>query len=204
MGYYLRESDRPRPAAVSGATDREELRALLETGTTQQRLGALRRMIELGAEAELARCLASPDPAVVQLATTGLWECWMDEAGPAARREMEAGVETMNSGDLAEATETFKTLMSSHPGWAEAANKVATALYLQGLPEESITYCHQVIALKPDHFGAWNGMAICAIQTEDWPLALRAVEESLRLQPHSAPNRQLLQLVQSRMQQREG
>ncbi len=42
-------------------------------------------------------------------------------------------------------------------------------------------------------------MAICAIQVEDWPLALQAVRESLRLQPHSSMNRQLLRLVESRI-----
>lgn len=203
MGYYSLESGLPCSTALPGATDREELRVLLETGTTQQRLGALRQLIELRAEPELARCLAVADPAVVQLAITGLWECWLDEAGSDARRAMEAGIDAMNIGDLEEAAETFKELMSAHPGWAEAVNKLATVLYLQGLPEESIVYCHQVAAIKPDHFGAWNGMAICAIQTEDWTLALRAVEESLRLQPHSPSNRQLLQLVQSRLQQRE-
>ena len=181
----------------------EGLRALLETGTTQERLGALRRLIELHAEAPLVRCLASADPAVVQLATAGLWECWLDEGGPDARRTMEAGMEAMGSGDLAVAAGTFRKLMTEQPGWAEAINKLATVLYLQGRPEESIGYCHQVVALKPDHFGAWNGMAVCAIQVEDWPLALRAVEESIRLQPHSRSNRQLLQLVQSRLQQRE-
>ena len=77
-----------------------ELRALLETGTTQQRLGALRQLIELRAEPELTRCLGSADPAVVQLAITGLWECWLDEAGPDARRAMDEGVEAMNAGEL--------------------------------------------------------------------------------------------------------
>ncbi len=203
MGYYLRESGRPPPAALPGATDAEKERAILETGTTQQRLGALRRLIELRAERELARCLASTDPAVVQLAITGLWECWLDEAGPEARRTMEAGVEAMHAGDLTAAKATFKALMTAHPGWAEAVNKLATVLYLQGRPEDSITFCHQVVTMKPDHFGAWNGMSICAIQTENWALARRAVEESLRLQPHSPANRQLLQLVQSRLQGKE-
>ncbi len=203
MGYYLRDPDRSPSAADSGATNVEELRALLETGMGQQRLGALRRLIELRAEPELVRCLAVPDPAVVQLAITGLWECWLDEAGPDARHTMEAGIEAMHTGDLSAALTTFKTLLLAHPGWAEAANKLATVLYLQGRPEDSITYCHQVVAMKPDHFGAWNGMAICAIQTEDWPLALRAVEESLRLQPYSPSNRQLLQLIQSRLRQKE-
>ncbi len=200
MGYYLRDHDGLRSA---GSTDAQKARALLETGTTQQRHGALRRLIELRAEAELVHCLAVPDPAVVQLAITGLWECWLNEAGPDARRAMEAGVEAMNTGDLTAAAAIFKTLLSAHPGWAEAPNKLATVLYLQGRPEDSITYCHQVVTMKPDHFGAWNGMAICAIQTEDWRLALRAVEESLRLQPHSPSNRQLLQLIQSRLRQKE-
>ena len=204
MGYFLREHGHPRPVPVAdGATDVEELRARLESGTTQQRLNALRQLIGLRAEAALVYCLASQDPAAVQLAITGLWECWLDEAGPDARRAMENGVESMNAGDLSVAEGTFETLSAAHPGWAEAINKLATVLYLQGRPEESIVYCRRVIALKPDHFGAWNGMAICAIQIEDWPLALQAVEESLRLQPHSPSNRQLLQLVQSRLRQTE-
>ncbi len=203
MGYYFRDLSRPRPAAVPGAAGTGDLRALLETGTTQQRLNALRQLIERRAEPELTRCLASSDPAVAQLAITGLWECWLDEAGPDARHAMDDGVDAMNAGQLSAALKTFRKLTAAHPGWAEAVNKLATVLYLQGRPEESIRYCQQVVALKPDHFGAWNGMAICAIQTEDWALALRAVEESLRLQPHSPSNRQLLELVQSRLRQRE-
>ena len=201
MGYFLRASAAtPAPTETAGV---EELRTTLETGTTQQRLGALRRLIELHAESALVHCLASADPAVVQLATAGLWECWLDEGGSDARRQLEAGIEEMGVNDLTKAADTFRTLMTEHPGWAEAINKLATVLYLQGKPEESIAYCRQVVALKPDHFGAWNGMAICAIQVEDWPLALHAVEESLRLQPNSRANRQLLQLVQSRLHQRE-
>ena len=53
--------------------------------------------------------------------------------------------------------------------------------------------------MKPDHFGAWNGMALCAIQVEDWSLALQAVQESLRLQPRSQMNQQLLRLVETRL-----
>ena len=204
MGYFLREHGRIRPSPVAdGTKDMEELRTRLEHGTTQQRLNALRQLIGLRAESVLVHCLASHDPAAVQLAITGLWECWLDEAGPDARRAMEAGVESMNAGDLSAAFEAFKALSDEHPNWAEATNKIATVLYLQGRPEESIVYCHRVVALKPDHFGAWSGMAICALQTEDWPLALQAVEESLRLQPNSPSNRQLLQLVQSRLRQTE-
>ena len=201
MGYYLHEHRSSRSAAgpVPDTATPEQLRDLLETGTTQQRLGALRLLIQRRAEPELTHCLGSAEPAVVQLAITGLWECWLEEAGPDARRAMDEGVEAMGEGDLPRAARTFEKLVAGHPDWAEALNKLATVLYLQGHPEESIACCRQVVALKPDHFGAWNGMAICAIQTEDWTLALQAVRESLRLQPHSLSNRQLLKLVQSRL-----
>ena len=125
----------------------------------------------------------------------------MNEAGGDARRRLEEGMGAMNAGELEAASATFTRLMVEYPGWAEAMNKEATVLYLQGNLSDSIELCHRVVELKPDHFGAWNGMAICAVQIEDWPLALHAVQESLRLQPHSQTNRQLLHLVESRLPQ---
>ena len=80
-------------------------------------------------------------------------------------------------------------------------NKQATVLYLQGRLEESIQLCRRVAALKPDHFGAWNGLALCAIHLESWEEAFEAVQECLRLQPRSSINQQLHRLVESRLRQ---
>ena len=203
MGYYILHRLANSPLALDNVAlvDLDRWRVELESGSAHERRAALRRLINAGAEEVLAQCLASADPTVVQMAVAGLWECWLDEAGTAARLEIEAGTDAMNQGDLETAFETFSALMVRHPAWAEAINKQATVLYLQGKPEASIELCRQVVALKPDHFGAWNGLALCAIQTEDWPLAHRAVRESLRLQPHSPTNRQLLHLVESRLPQ---
>ncbi len=201
MGYYILQAStpaRPGPAQIAAA-DLDRWRDELENGSVQLRLTALRQLIAARAEDRLVQCLASPDAAVVQLAVSGLWECWLGEEGEEARREIDLGTEAMNTGDLDQAAETFSGLMASYPDWAEAINKLATARYLQNRPEDSIALCRRVISLKPDHFGAWNGLSLCAIQLEDWSLALQATGESLRLQPHSPTNRQLLTLVQSRM-----
>ena len=201
MGYFIFQSapssnaDLAPPAPV----DRARLRELLESGAASERRDALQALVAARAETELTQCLASPDPAVNQLAITGLWECWLDEEGADARREMDRGIQAMNDGDLEAAVSVFTRLATEHPHWAEALNKHATVLYLQGRPEESIALCRRAVALKPDHFGAWNGMALCAIQIEDWALAADAVRESLRLQPQSTMNRQLLRFVQSRL-----
>lgn len=146
-------------------------------------------------EAELLRDLASGCPA----AAAGLWGLWLDEAGSAGRREIERGIAAMAKGDLKQASVIFRELMDEHPGWAEAINKQATVLYLQGRPDESIELCCEVVKLKPDHFGAWSGMALCAVQTGDWLLARESVLQSLRLQPGSGHNQQMLALVDLRL-----
>ena len=203
MGYYIvhRQSSSLLGQAEAPGPNPAHLREQLESGTPSERREALRQLVAAGAEEDLTHCLASGNPTTVQMAIAGLWECWLNEEGADARRRIDAGADAMNRGDLEAAAAAFTRLMAEHPRWAEAANKQATVLYLQGRPEESIVLCRRVVTLKPDHFGAWNGLALCAIQVEDWDQALEAVRESLRLQPQSSINQQLLRLVESRLRQ---
>ena len=203
MGYYILQlpaSDQPgqgiEPALT---TSLARWGYELENGSTHERRAALQQLVAARAEDVLVQCLASSSAAVVQMAAAGLWECWLNEAGDEARRELEVGIDAMNEGSLERAVEVFSHLRESFPHWPEAANKLATVFYLQGKPEASIEQCLEVVALKPAHFGAWNGLALCAVQIEDWTLARQAVRESLRLQPHSSANRQLLLLIESRL-----
>ena len=53
--------------------------------------------------------------------------------------------------------------------------------------------------LKPHHFGAWNGMALCAAQLEKWEIALRAARTALRLQPTALANNDLIQLAEAKL-----
>ncbi len=202
MGYYLFDhagNPTVKAADAGESLKWEQLRALLEEGRPCQRQAALRALVAGRAEAVLTRCLASEDPTTARLAMNGLWECWLGEKGLLARARMDAGIEAMNNGNLTGAAGIFSTLMSEHPSWAEPLNKQATVLYLQGMPEKSIALCRMVVGIKPDHFGAWNGMTLCAIQIENWALAIKAVRESLRLQPRSGTNLQLLKLVETRL-----
>ncbi len=200
MGYHILHQLGPAPSDAT-STDAATLRRQLVTGGTDAKRRAVFALISRDDQGVLTACLALDAPEVTQFAAMGLWECWLNEAGPAARRQIDEGIDAMNAGDLDLAAEMFEHLMDDFPDWAEAINKQATVRYLQGQLEQSIELCQRALTLKPDHFGAWNGLAICAVQREDWPLALRAVQESLRLQPHSRSNRQLLRLVESRLPQ---
>jgi len=199
----LRLIDEASRAPDDGEAKILRWRKQLETGAPAERRLALARLIEAEAEGVLTELIASPDAVTAELATAGLWECWLNEEGPAARRKMDKGIALMNAGDLAGAIESFNTLVKKYPRWAEALNKQATALYLLGNARLSFKVCQRVVELKPDHFGAWNGMALCAAQLEKWPDVLTAAREALRLQPTAQANLDLLQLAETRLRERE-
>jgi len=171
---------------------------LLKGERSEQQLAAA-HLIRLQAEDALTECLAAESDVVADLATGGLWECWLNEQGQAARRDMEKGVRKMNKGDLLGALDVFVNLVKKHPRWAEAHNKQATALYLLGNARLSFKVCQVVVGLKPNHFGAWNGLALCAAKLERWPAALEAARKALSLQPRAQANRDLIQLAQAKL-----
>jgi tetratricopeptide (TPR) repeat protein len=191
------------PPDSDGDEELRRLRQALESGPMPDRERALRRLIELRAEPLLTECLGSDDAITAKLATAGLWECWLNEEGPAARRRIDEGVRLMNGGQLEGALEIFVELVKEYPRWAEAHNKRATVLYLLGNARLSYQACKLVVELKPNHFGAWNGMALCAAQLEKWKPALDAARQALALQPGAQANRDLIALAEQKLREGE-
>jgi tetratricopeptide (TPR) repeat protein len=197
----IRLEDEFLPTRRQGLSDAEvgEWARLLQNGRPAEKQRALLKLIAAGAEAALVECLRSKDPITVQFATDGLWECWLNEKGSKARQKMEQGIRLMEAGELAEAFEVFRALAKAHPDWVEAINKQATVLYLQIRLKESLELCRQVVERKPHHFGAWSGMALCAVRMEDWQTALNAATQALRLQPRAETNREIVKLARSKL-----
>ena len=195
----FRLNDELASAPEDGDSEIQKFKDLLETGAPAEQQAAMEQLVRLGAEEALTGCLVSKNPVVVHLATQGLWECWLNEEGPSARREMDKGIRRMNDGDLGGALEVFGKLIKKHPRWAEAHNKQATALYLLGNARLSFKVCQVVVELKPNHFGAWNGMALCAAQLEKWQAALDAARKALSIQPGAQANLDLIQLAQAKL-----
>lgn len=197
MAYLLNDE-----GPCSSSPDEAEIArlvALLETGNPAERHIALAKLVEKRAEDALVECLASIDPITARLATAGLWECWLNEEGPKARKEMEAATESMNEGDFEAAEKGFVRLARKYPHWAEAKNKKATLLYLTGQPAASLALCKKVVKLKAHHFGAWNGIALCAVQLEDWETAMNAAVEGARLAPSLKANQDILELARLKL-----
>jgi len=176
----------------------------LWAGTPSQQRTAAAKLLERRAENALVECLHSPNSLAVELATGSLWECWLNERGPAARREMDRGIRKMNEGDLTGALTLFQKLTETYPDWAEAHNKQATVFYLLGNARLSYKVCQVVVELKPQHFGAWNGMALCAAQLEKWRPALEAARQALSLQPGASANLDLIRLAEAKLEEEGG
>jgi hypothetical protein len=53
--------------------------------------------------------------------------------------------------------------------------------------------------MKPHHFGAWSGMALCAVQLEYWHTALDAAKRALSPQSGAAVNLETIRLAKSKL-----
>ena len=171
----------------------------LKHGVPSEKESALEALIEAGAEAVFTECLRCNDPLTVKLATAGLWECWLNERGEGARKTIEKGIALMTDGELAAAEIVFRQLSEKFPDWGEAMNKLATVLYLRGDAEKSLELCRRVVQLKPNHFGAWHGIALCALQLQDWPTVLEAAQTALRLQPTVSTHGEIVELAKKNL-----
>ncbi len=195
MSLRLNDEFVPPPGDGDGDTEIARLKRLLQEGKPGEQQAALRKLVELRAEDALSDCLAGENLVAAQLATAGLWDCWLNEQGATAREELEKGIQFLKGGELEDALEIFRVLTVKYPQWAEAYNKQATVLYLLGNARLSLKVCKIVVELKPNHFGAWNGMALCAAQMEKWKTALDAATKALKLQPTALANHDIIQLA---------
>lgn len=188
------------PSAPQEASARvPDLVRILKTGRRHQKEEALFKLIIMGAEQELTDCLSFPDPVTAALATAGIWECWLNEEGPDARTAIDEAISLMDRGNLADAERHFISLSRQYPGWAEPINKHATILYMRGRHARSIELCELVVEMKPRHFGAWHGMALCAVKLHHWRTAIDAAREALQIQPQAKANREIILFARSKL-----
>jgi len=133
--------------------------------------------------------LQSENPATRNQATGKLWGIWYQEAGDAAENELHRGEELISDNRLDEAEQVFAGLIRNFPDFAEARNKLATLLFLQGKYEDSVAECERTLKMNPHHFGAWNGMGMCLYKLARYEEAIKSFEMACKIQPYADVNR---------------
>jgi len=187
------------PAKQEAPSSIKDLIRVLKSGDRSEKEVALLQLIVAGAEHELTDCLTFPDQETASLATAGLWECWLNEEGPDARTDIDHAIKVMESGNYADAERQFISLCQQFPGWAEPINRRATILYLRGRHSRSIELCELVLEMKPNHFGAWHGLALCAVKLHQWRRAIEAARQALQIQPQAKANREIIIFARSKL-----
>ena len=141
---------------------------------------------------QLLNSLKSPNPDTRNQATQELWNIWYLEAGKLAEDQLEQGTRLMGENRLDDAQDIFKGLIKDYPDFAEAHNKQATLLFLQGEYAESVSKCEHVLKLNPHHFGALNGMGMCLYQLARYDEAIKSFRRALEIQPYADINREYM------------
>lgn len=125
------------------------------------------------------------DPQAAARADAEIWDIWTsipDDAGQALMRQ---GEQLIATGQAEAAIKVYTILVNSHPGWAEAWNKRATAHYMAGNDEASIADIQETLEREPRHYGAWSGLGLIYARQDKPEAALRAFEKALEHNPHA-------------------
>jgi tetratricopeptide (TPR) repeat protein len=140
----------------------------------------------------LLRQLHSTDSDVRADATNRLWQLWFGAAGPEAEQRLLRAERLMEHKDFDAAEAALTELIRDYPNFPEGWNRRATMRYLRGEHETSLADCVQVVALEPNHFGAWHGMGLCLIALRRYGEAVKAFRRALEIQPFAQANQDLL------------
>jgi tetratricopeptide (TPR) repeat protein len=132
----------------------------------------------------LVKRLADPDPYVRELAQDAVWHVWSRSGNAEADRLLAKGMEEMEAGQLMTAIETFTKVIELKPDFAEAWNKRATAWFIVGDMQKSLSDCDEVMKRNPQHFGALSGYGQIYVNLEQYEKALEYFKRALAVNPN--------------------
>ncbi|HAM73268.1 MAG TPA: hypothetical protein DCM86_16660 [Verrucomicrobiales bacterium] len=161
----------------------ERLYRDLVTGPIAECEQAATSLSNVGGERRLIDALASPKPEVRAAAQKALDARWFSAEGVEAARALLAAENAMNEGHDEEALTKFDQVILLHPNYAEALNQRASLLWKMGRVRPAIQDCERALRLIPFHYGAWQGLGICHLQSGNEEAARKCLMIYQRLRP---------------------
>lgn len=143
----------------------------------------------------LVRALKDEDWGVRTIAENSLWQIWCRSGDPAVDSLLHEGIQALERETWAKAVAKFTEVIERAPEFAEGYNKRATAYYLMGKYEESITDCEVTIARNPYHFGALSGAGLCYLALRKLHKAQEFFQRALAVNPNMPAVEQNLDAV---------
>ncbi len=114
-----------------------------------------------------------------------IWQIWAThDASPILSRQMQMGIDLMQSGQLNAANAVFSYVIQQDNEFAEAWNKRATVLFFMGEFERAKYDIAQTLALERNHFGALAGLGMVEVHLGNPKAALEAYRRAASINPH--------------------
>ena len=194
-------------AAADHLLTRGQALARASSADVKQRRAAIERLGEVGLMSDarlLLKALRDRDEATRELAEAAIWRVWSRSGDPEIDELFERGVQEMNSGALEPAIETFTSIITKKPEFAEGWNKRATIYFLAGAFDKSLKDCAEVMKRNPDHFGALAGYGQIYFQLDELERALEFFQRALKINPNMDSVAQSIEVLKQFISRRRG
>jgi tetratricopeptide (TPR) repeat protein len=174
-------------AAADHLLTRSQALAQVSSADVKQRRAAVDRLGQVGLMSDarvLAKSLHDRDEVTRELAEASIWRVWSHSGDAKVDALFERGVQEMNIGAFELAIETFTSVITNKPEFAEGWNKRATIYFLAGEFDKSMKDCDEVLKRNPLHFGALAGYGQIYVQLEQPERALDYFQRALKINPN--------------------
>ena len=114
-----------------------------------------------------------------------IWQHWLDAPDTNSANLLSQVNTALRVRRLEIALQLSTQLVDSYPEFAEGWNKRATIHYLLGNNAQSVADIRETVRLEPRHFGAISGLGMIFLRESNFPAALQAFEQVLKISPAS-------------------
>ena len=193
--------------AAAAPMTRAQARAALAHSEPEQRLAGVRRLAEIGTQADadaLLGTVGDADERARVVTVAAVWQIWSRSGDAAVDKLFAQGVGQMEAAQFNEALHTFHRIVRRKPAFAEGWNKRATVYFLLGRYQESLKDCDEVLKRNPKHFGALSGAGQIHLQLGNARSALEYFRRALEVNPALDGPSQVIPLLEQIVREQSG
>jgi len=113
-----------------------------------------------------------------------IWRLWARSGSPTCDALLGQAEKAIAARETGVAIRILDTAIELQPEFAEAWNRRATAYFISGQYDKSLSDIDKVLALEPRHFGALSGLGSIRREQGDKRAALDAFRRALAVHPY--------------------
>lgn len=130
-----------------------------------------------------SRLSAASSEAEARQVADAIWRIWTEPDDPVLAARIREIITAGGFAGPASQLPLINALVADYPDYSEAWNMRATAHFLRGAYEQSLSDIEKALALEPRHFGALSGQALIFHSQGKRDQAIEAMRKALDIHP---------------------